>query len=365
MPAPGLLAARVLGEPSETARAAASTSSYPETRIGPFGLFTETHTEPLAFVSTSTHRACGDPWLELTKDLGFFGQEDPAGTIDSTNRYQALRGRWTGVVDPSGMYGIDFHYYAVYVLSRAIGLSHSESETIAWASHSVDTFAFSKPNSFINGAIRTSRNQVFHFIAKGNQPTERNSPLAVNRVLASIENREPARFGMALHMFADTYSHEGYSAGYTTRNVSTGEWGELARTISGALSLGSDVQLDPVLPGHAGADEYGFKIDRPYRAVDKAMEASRRILEFLELFIGPRPIRPEPLLSRTALEAILQEGFSFEHPDEAVRAARWEALVERVFHQRISYLKGEGSLTEKYFNRILEEEYAQVWPMLK
>ena len=130
MPAPGLLAARVLGEPSETARAAASTSSYPETRIGPFGLFTETHTEPLAFVSTSTHRACGDPWLELTKDLGFFGQEDPAGTIDSTNRYQALGGQWNGVTDPLGLYEEDVHHYLTTYLARAVGFGPGIADAI-------------------------------------------------------------------------------------------------------------------------------------------------------------------------------------------------------------------------------------------
>jgi hypothetical protein len=40
----------------------------------------------------------------LWPELGRFGQEDPAGTVDSTNRYQALGGRWTGIRDPYGLF---------------------------------------------------------------------------------------------------------------------------------------------------------------------------------------------------------------------------------------------------------------------
>jgi RHS repeat-associated protein len=38
----------------------------------------------------------------LWAEMGRFGQEDPAGTVDSPNRYQALRGAWTAWTDPSG-----------------------------------------------------------------------------------------------------------------------------------------------------------------------------------------------------------------------------------------------------------------------
>jgi RHS repeat-associated protein len=38
----------------------------------------------------------------LWPEMGRFGQEDPAGTVDSLNRYQALLGNWTGNTDPSG-----------------------------------------------------------------------------------------------------------------------------------------------------------------------------------------------------------------------------------------------------------------------
>jgi RHS repeat-associated protein len=39
----------------------------------------------------------------LWPELGRFGQEDPAGTVDSTNRYQALLGDWSGRIDPLGL----------------------------------------------------------------------------------------------------------------------------------------------------------------------------------------------------------------------------------------------------------------------
>ncbi len=39
----------------------------------------------------------------LFPELGRFAQEDPAGTVDSANRYQALLGNWTGNTDPWGL----------------------------------------------------------------------------------------------------------------------------------------------------------------------------------------------------------------------------------------------------------------------
>jgi hypothetical protein len=102
------------------AHTTAAASCAAETRIGLFGLLGETRTEPLAFVSTRTHRACGDPWPELTKDLGFFGQEDPARSDPRLSPYQALRGQWTGRTDPLGEFDVPVHEDIIEAaLSRA------------------------------------------------------------------------------------------------------------------------------------------------------------------------------------------------------------------------------------------------------
>ncbi len=66
----------------------------------------------------------------LWPELGRFGQEDPAGTVDSTNRYQALGGRWNGVTDPLGLYEEDVHHYLTTYLARAVGFGPGIADAI-------------------------------------------------------------------------------------------------------------------------------------------------------------------------------------------------------------------------------------------
>ena len=55
--------------------------------------------EYLGFVDAYDFRA-----RVLWPELGRFGQEDPAGTVDSLNRYQALEANWGTYSDPHGLY---------------------------------------------------------------------------------------------------------------------------------------------------------------------------------------------------------------------------------------------------------------------
>ena len=54
-----------------------------ETRIGPLHFLTSTYTEPLGYVTSSSHRASVDSCREVTSGLVLFTQEDPLTPVPS------------------------------------------------------------------------------------------------------------------------------------------------------------------------------------------------------------------------------------------------------------------------------------------
>ena len=145
---------------------------------------------------------------------------------------------------------IDFHHAATYVLSRLAGFPKNEAEILAHASQYVDDATSSGTVYFDNKAlyhrissahkmidVRNTRavanHQVwipFHFLpgnggkGMGKNPGGKfiqkiicrpNSPVARQMVKNAIleKNREYAlyRFGVVMHVYADTWAHQGFA----------------------------------------------------------------------------------------------------------------------------------------------------------
>ena len=94
----GLLAARACED-----LAANASSRSPKTRIGPSAIFGETRTEPLAFLTSTSHRACGDSWPGIAEGLCCFSQEDPAGFDAGLNFYSYVGRKPMTRRDPLGL----------------------------------------------------------------------------------------------------------------------------------------------------------------------------------------------------------------------------------------------------------------------
>ena len=93
----------------------------------------------------------------LWPELGRFGQEDPAGTGDSLNPYQAVGGQWTRLVDPTGLefmpdeaddgpvYGLQTGTLAHYVWQKWVRTTHGSymglEDDTAWYDKTVKTIA--------------------------------------------------------------------------------------------------------------------------------------------------------------------------------------------------------------------------------
>lgn len=139
----------------------------------------------------------------------------------------------------------DFHFYAIAVLARATGFNVAESITIAYSSQYVDDSTENKPiqigKSFFDPA-RTAHFGVFsfdwnvqkqifipfHFLpakkdffTQGSFVTEPNSELASSILQQAFDDTSEIRLhriGIALHSFADTWSHRGFSGRHNTEN---------------------------------------------------------------------------------------------------------------------------------------------------
>lgn len=133
----------------------------------------------------------------------------------------------------------DFHYYCIAVLAKAAGFDKDDALTIAYASQYVDDSTESEPirvGDLMFDPVRTAHYRLkalnwatqkrvyipFHFIPpnpirspRDTFVTAPNSRFAL-RILKEacgeeLEVRRLCRIGVALHTFADTWTHQGFS----------------------------------------------------------------------------------------------------------------------------------------------------------
>ena len=140
----------------------------------------------------------------------------------------------------------DFHYYCVGVLAKAAGFPEDDAVTIAYASQYVDDATESEPikvGDMIFDPVRTAQYGLdsyewstqkrifipFHFLpprplktAQDPFITEPNSVFA-HMIWNEAQNEDDGlyrlcRMGVALHTFADTWSHQGFSGRHHKEN---------------------------------------------------------------------------------------------------------------------------------------------------
>lgn len=144
----------------------------------------------------------------------------------------------------------DAHYYAILACSRAAGLNEEISAIIAYASQFVDDaridhlipqkmpdvnrydwidgekcfhgmascHCYFKVKTF-NYNSMINKTAAFHFVPGCKGPTfvrkmrcREDSPLSNQLVKNAIETKNPYKLGITLHAYADTFSHQGFSA---------------------------------------------------------------------------------------------------------------------------------------------------------
>ncbi len=145
---------------------------------------------------------------------------------------------------------IDFHHTTTYIVARDAGFNHQDAEIIAYASQYVDDATLAGPIHFDNGAaynrINSAHNMIdlrneneianhnvwipFHFLpGNGNMQADQNplgsfinkiictpdSPVAQemlsDTILEQHRNYGLHRLGISLHVYADTWAHQGFA----------------------------------------------------------------------------------------------------------------------------------------------------------
>lgn len=167
---------------------------------------------------------------------GRYLQPDPLGYPDGPDPYLYAGGDPVNRVDPMGLYEEDVHYYLVYFLARAAGLSKDQAYSLGLASQYVDDNPLTTP--VVNDWPNTKALPLYHFtrtsaddttsdpVTRINNPTSDQlknlSNPAYDTRLASCTRTQ--FFGEYLHAFADTFSHrdESNSPFYLTSTLGHG-----------------------------------------------------------------------------------------------------------------------------------------------
>jgi hypothetical protein len=120
----------------------------------------------------------------------------------------------------------DFHFYVTYALARKVGFPSKDAELLAWANqytdeltsaeiHSIQTQSSDIVGNWGDEQIQMSVLIPFHFVpgSDKNHPwmVTRNSPRAKALVEHAFSNHNLIQFGISLHSYQDTFTHEKFS----------------------------------------------------------------------------------------------------------------------------------------------------------
>ena len=177
----------------------------------------------------------------------------------------------------------------------------------------------------------------FHFVgSNSNTATKRNDSTAqadLTEAFGQWLSGDPAakyRVGWKLHLFADTFSHEGFTA----------YWNNKINEREGSLR--------PRM-GHADAPEDGHAPDRPYNDPTRAVEAATAIYRAIPsrgevAGVCWDAIRPE-------LEIIFDGKSNGGHRGLTERVAALQALIAKAFSEHPVYDRREFAKERKEFER--------------
>ena len=137
---------------------------------------------------------------------------------------------------------IEFHYHITYILSRKAGFEPDDAYTIAYASQYTDNNTYKYFVNFLDGShfineisqtfditkpseTRIKIYPLFHFVPGGEEAEDTCSlKCGQEKCMAAVQNSENARFllkdaldsgdlyriGIAVHAYADTWSHQNF-----------------------------------------------------------------------------------------------------------------------------------------------------------
>lgn len=239
------------------------------------------------------------------------------------NLYRYARNRPTAAADPTGLYETDVHFYMTYYLAAALGLSgpgrltefrrggeerYDEAYLIAWATEFTDWHPDTSPYT---REIPVRRD--FHFRCLPGEKVKAGSTLASEIVDEAIAGeKDLLHFGIGLHAFEDSWSHEGFETDHIRASVRS--------------------STDPDLASND-----------PEKAVKMAEQVYRKLDAWRKQHApDARPLKSFDELAGTekepgSLRALLRRGGSL-----AERNKRWQAQIKDDFKVDVGYQDKRG-----------------------
>lgn len=163
--------------------------------------------------------------------VGRFISEDPIGLTGGINQFAYVGNNPQNRKDPSGLYGVDVHYYLTYYLALSTGcLSDAEARSIAQGDQDSDESDWKKPgwgNSIVSiggkahvvpDYAQRYRNVAFHAFGTLEQNARRAAELWSQ---AQSNGGSSFLLGTYLHFLQDSFSHRDF-AGNDTWGQTTG-----------------------------------------------------------------------------------------------------------------------------------------------
>jgi hypothetical protein len=210
----------------------------------------------------------------------------------------------------------DFHFYTVYYLLRKKCFTKEEAYEIAYYSQFVDDDPDTNPNH-LGLTKQFSKLAQYHFAGSGpNVATakdESNARSAVEKAFTAWKDGatgDAKATGTALHLYADSWSHEGFTAWDNKKINDRGN------------------PLIPVYIGHANASTHP---DHPWESPFKATAAAEKIFNLIP---QRRPQQPDPKLSDKLLNMFRYNGRSLEE-----RMSNWRKLIKKDLGDDVEYKK--------------------------
>lgn len=190
----------------------------------------------------------------------------------------------------------DFHYYMTYALALKAGIENSTAKTIAWSNQFTDELTDCglggiQTQCAITGNYKDRQIQqtvlcAFHFIP-GDQPSihpwmvTRDSSRAKIFIETALTIKSAISFGIALHTYQDTYSHEGFT-GWNEKFNSCFSWDNL---LGGLIENVGHADMR-TLPDIVSAVWTDPRNDREIINANKFRDAARNTCIFLKKFKG-------------------------------------------------------------------------------
>jgi len=283
---------------------------------------------------------------------------------------------------------IDFHHTVTYILARLAGFEHPAADIIAQSAQYVDDAVYAKTVFFDNASIyqpMLSAHKIldyrnfnalsnhlvwvpFHFLpancgrsageSTGEEFAARltcrpGSPLAEDMIKECIRQKQAPgslyRLGIALHTYADSWAHQGFSGiqHYTNRvtYLDDDETSKLlfakvldyfsdrivnkaARTISQVAPLGHGAVLSfpdlPYLRWHY-IDYAGRRVERDNPAI--FVDAANHMFMALQRFRAGKPDKDVPSLPHKDAQLLYKLFLEIDDLDKNIRHQKWLDLI--------------------------------------